>query len=441
MGWSQPRDWVTDEVVTEAMMDTHVKDNLNYLKTESVARDGTVALTADWDIGDGRMIQADKIRARDGAGLALYEDGGEGIFVADGGGVCVGTETASGRLRVVESGTSLVVRLDTFSTTAGDEPAINFLKSASATIGVYSETADGEDLAIIRFIGVNASSNAVSAAYILAEQDGAAGADRLPGRIGFYTGTDVASPTLRMMINSDGNIVLSGTIDGVEMDDHDGRHERGGADEIDGDHLDIDFTPTGYTPATTPAEAAHVDDLAAHLYGLDQWVISYKVGELYLSASSGQPSTTNGCAPAGNTEYPTNDVDIRTLDFDTGSDEFAQWTVPMPHNWNGGTVTGKFFWTYGAGGSASETVEWDLQGRAYANDDALDQAWGAVQTAVDTAIAQGDVHISPTTAAITLAGSPAAGQLVQFRAYRDVSGDTLACDARLIGILVTYGKS
>lgn len=39
---------------------------------------------------------------------------------------------------------------------------------------------------------------------------------------------------------------------------------------IDGDKLDITYTPTNYTPATTPTEADDVDDLAAHLYGIDQ---------------------------------------------------------------------------------------------------------------------------------------------------------------------------
>jgi len=39
---------------------------------------------------------------------------------------------------------------------------------------------------------------------------------------------------------------------------------------LDGDHLDIDFTPSNYTPADTPSEAADADDLAAHLYGIDQ---------------------------------------------------------------------------------------------------------------------------------------------------------------------------
>ena len=38
---------------------------------------------------------------------------------------------------------------------------------------------------------------------------------------------------------------------------------------LDGDHLDIDFTPANYTPDASPGEAADVDDLAAHLKGID----------------------------------------------------------------------------------------------------------------------------------------------------------------------------
>lgn len=56
--------------------------------------------------------------------------------------------------------------------------------------------------------------------------------------------------------------------------EHASQHERAGEDEIDGDHLDIDFTPSNYTPSTTPAEAANVDDLAAHLAGIDDEMVS-----------------------------------------------------------------------------------------------------------------------------------------------------------------------
>jgi len=39
---------------------------------------------------------------------------------------------------------------------------------------------------------------------------------------------------------------------------------------LDGDKVDIDFTPGNYTPSASPAEADDEDDLTAHLYGIDQ---------------------------------------------------------------------------------------------------------------------------------------------------------------------------
>lgn len=53
-------------------------------------RSGEDELTADWDIGEDRAIQAEKLAARDGEGLGLYDDGGNrGLHVADGGDVTV----------------------------------------------------------------------------------------------------------------------------------------------------------------------------------------------------------------------------------------------------------------------------------------------------------------------------------------------------------------
>ena len=70
---------------THAQIDTHIAAADDYVK-----RDGSLALTSDWDIGDTRKILADEIRARDGAGLKLYDDDGNGIFVKDGGNVRIG---------------------------------------------------------------------------------------------------------------------------------------------------------------------------------------------------------------------------------------------------------------------------------------------------------------------------------------------------------------
>jgi Chaperone of endosialidase len=56
---------------------------------DKLDEDGSIPLTADWNIGDGRYIAADKIRARDGDGLLLHDDGGNGIKVNDGGDILV----------------------------------------------------------------------------------------------------------------------------------------------------------------------------------------------------------------------------------------------------------------------------------------------------------------------------------------------------------------
>lgn len=43
----------------------------------------------------------------------------------------------------------------------------------------------------------------------------------------------------------------------------------GGAAELDGDKVDIDWTPSNYTPTTSPSEADSLDNLTAHLAGID----------------------------------------------------------------------------------------------------------------------------------------------------------------------------
>lgn len=74
-------------------------------------------------------------------------------------------------------------------------------------------------------------------------------------------GLTTATTRIWTVPNEDINFALVNT--------HASRHVDGGADEIDGDLIDIDFTPSNYTPDATPAEANDVDDLAAHLKGID----------------------------------------------------------------------------------------------------------------------------------------------------------------------------
>ena len=63
---------------------------------------------------------------------------------------------------------------------------------------------------------------------------------------------------------------------------------------------------------------------------------------VWVPANSMYPNSTNGCADLAQVEL-SNGPEIKTLDFDKDSDEFAQFSVAFPKSWNEGTVTFQAF--------------------------------------------------------------------------------------------------
>ena len=66
---------------------------------------------------------------------------------------------------------------------------------------------------------------------------------------------------------------------------------------------------------------------------------------------------------------------------------------------------------------------------------------GTAVTVTDTLLTAGDVHVTADTGAITVGGTPAKGDLLFLRVHRKAAdaGDTIAADAKLIGITIKYG--
>lgn len=156
----------------------------------------------------------------------------------------------------------------------------------------------------------------------------------------------------------------------------------------------------------------------------------------WISAAAMVPRVTNGPG-VNSSETSAQDSNYDTLDFDTATSEGANFMLTLPNNWNAGTITARFYWTADSG---SGTVTWTLAGRALADDDALDTAFGSAQSVTDTLLAAGDMHITDATSAITIAGTPTTTTPIQFLVTRDVA-DTLAVDARLIGVQLTWTAS
>ena len=148
--------------------------------------------------------------------------------------------------------------------------------------------------------------------------------------------------------------------------------------------------------------------------------------------------TTNGPS-AGTVETATNKVMLVTLDFDTTTQEFAQFNVKMPKGWNEGTVPFQAVWSHAAT-ATNFGVVWALEAVSFSDGDAGDFAFGTAQQVADTGGTTNAIYHAPESSAITIAGSPAQGDWVVFQVKRVPSdgSDTLAIDARLHGVKLIY---
>jgi hypothetical protein len=158
---------------------------------------------------------------------------------------------------------------------------------------------------------------------------------------------------------------------------------------------------------------------------------------IWVPSSAMYPNTTDGCARLTQVEL-SNGPELKVLDFDKDSDENAQFSVAFPKSWNEGTITFQAY--FAATSTDTGTVAWGLSGVAIADNDSGNTAFGTnvVATAKAHSGASNDINVTAESGAVTIAGSPSTDELVFFQIMRDVSADSLAADARLLGIKLFF---
>ena len=208
-----------------------------------------------------------------------------------------------------------------------------------------------------------------------------------------------------------------------------------GADAVTGAQLADDAVNSEhYTDGSI--DTAHIADANVTNAKL---AATLQVGKqtIWVPSNAMTPTESNGAARA-TVETTSGRPDMQVLDFDKDSDEFAQFSIAFPKQYNLGTVTFQFFWS---GLAATTGVSMQLQGVAMNDNETIDVAYGTAVVVDDDA--QGAVEellVSAESAAITIAGTPADNDLTYFRVGRDVSdsNDDMAGDCRLHGIKIFF---
>ena len=130
--------------------------------------------------------------------------------------------------------------------------------------------------------------------------------------------------------------------------------------------------------------------------------------------------------------------EMKLLDFDPSTIEYAQFSIAMPKSWDEGTITFQAFWSPSNTDTGNAMI--GLQGVSVANDATSDVVFG---TAIDVTDAGGgaveDVMVSPVSSAVTIA-SAAADTYTYFQVHRNATNvsDTFTGDVRLLGIKIFY---
>jgi len=205
-----------------------------------------------------------------------------------------------------------------------------------------------------------------------------------------------------------------------------------------------DYSTTGNPQFATielgAASDTTISRASAGIIAVEGQSIGPNLGQqtIWVPAGAMTARTTNG-AGSGSVETSTNKVMLRSLDFDTTTQEFAQFAIQMPKGWNESTLICQFVWSHPAT-TTNFGVVWAIEAVAFANDDAADTAFGTAVQVADTGGTTNDIYISDETGALTVAGTPGAEEWVVFQVKRVPSdgSDTMAVDARLHGVKIHY---
>jgi len=159
---------------------------------------------------------------------------------------------------------------------------------------------------------------------------------------------------------------------------------------------------------------------------------------MWIPAQAMYGPTTNP-ADAAQVETTATRPDLKVFDFDASTKQYTQFTVAMPKSWNEGTLTYQVYWSPSTTNTGNAIF--GLQAVACADSDTIDVAYGTAINLTDAGIGTvEDQQITSESSAITVAGSPAAGEQTYFQLFRDAAdgSDTFTGECRVLGVKLFY---
>jgi hypothetical protein len=247
------------------------------------------------------------------------------------------------------------------------------------------------------------------------------------------TGVSWATTDARLLYHDGTNIVDSGFGQGIAAVVEDTTPQLGGDLDVNSNDLvstsngNIDIVPNGTGVAR--AKDAGGTTAAVKIAGKET---------IWIPAQAMFGTTTNG-ADAQAVETTATRPELKVLDFDASTNEYAQFSIAMPKSWNLGTVTYQVFWSPST--DNTDNCIFGLQGVGVAEGGTADVTFPTGTEVTDAGIGTvEDVQMTAASGAMTIKDTPADDDLTFFQLYRNAAdgSDTFTGDARVMGIKLFY---
>jgi len=200
---------------TDFDKDYHALRLRNYTSDKSVGiqfvigNNGEAAITAHEEDADGDTTLAFGVRNSGSRAERMRIDSGGRLLIGN-------SSSRLGGLLQVESVGSGSDRLHSLTNNSNDSiPAVlKFVKSRGTGVGDVTSVVNDDGLGYISFTGTDGTGN-IDGAYISAEVNGTPATNNVPTDLLFWTNSGAASPTERMRLDKNGQLMLNTTTPGV----------------------------------------------------------------------------------------------------------------------------------------------------------------------------------------------------------------------------------
>ena len=165
---------------------------------------------------------------------------------------------------------------------------------------------------------------------------------------------------------------------------------------------------------------------------------SIGLSTIWVPAVAMYPTSTLGCEAVAQEEITAQRPELKTLDFKTAADSYAQFAIAFPKSWDKSYLQYRTYWS--VTGTNTNTVVFELAAVAISSDDPMNPVFGTAvaNTGLAASGTANDLMVNVTSGDVTVGGSPAVGDQVFFQINRDISADTQTADIRLVGVKLFF---